>query len=97
MELIITTKQELTEIIDGIVERHLSSKAIQPKTNLPELTKRGYTQREVMDLFGLRSPVSINSWERKGLLKPIIVSRKKMYLKEDIETLIQQKQLKKRA
>lgn len=97
MELIITTKDELTAIIDGIVERHLSSKNI-PNPQLVKLPdKRGYTQREVMDLFGIKSPVSINSWEKKGLLKPIIVSRKKMYLKEDIEHLIQQKQLKKRA
>jgi DNA-directed RNA polymerase specialized sigma subunit len=97
MELIITTEDQLTKIIDGIVERRiLTILSQQPQTvTLP--TKQGnYTSKEIQQLFNISS-TSVWHWERKALLRPVIVSRRKMYLKEDIEKLIQRKQLKKRA
>jgi hypothetical protein len=95
MKIILTTEDELTEIVNKAVEKFYSER-IQPETvSIP--TKQGnYTSKEIQQLFNISS-TSVWHWERKALLRPVIVSRRKMYLKEDIEKLIEQKQLKKRA
>lgn len=98
MELIITTEDQLTKIIDGIVERRISTiLSQQPQTVTLPLKQGNYTSKDLQELFNLKSPVSVWQWEKKGLLKPIIIQRKKTYLKEDIEKLIKQKTLNKRA
>ena len=97
MELIITTEDQLKKIIDGVFEERLSAFLHQQPQTVTLPTKQGnYTSKEIQQLFNISS-TSVWHWERKALLRPVIVSRRKMYLKEDIEKLIQQKQLKKRA
>ncbi len=96
MELIITTEDQLTKIIDGIVERRISSILNQQPVTLP-LKQGNYSSKDLLELLQLKSPVSLWQMEKKGLLHPVIIQRKKFYLKEDIEKLIKQKTLNKRA
>ena len=96
MELIITTEDQLTKIIDGIVEKRLSAFLHQQPVTLP--VKQGnYSSKDLLELLQLKSPVSLWQMERKGLLHPVIIQRKKFYKREDIELLIKQKTLNKRA
>ena len=97
MDLIITTEDQLTKIIDGIVERRISTILNQQPQTVTPLKQGNYTSKELQELFNLRSPVSVWQWEKKGLLHPVIIQRKKFYLREDIEKLIKQKTLSKRA
>jgi hypothetical protein len=93
MKIILTTEEELSAIVAREVQKCFSE--LQPQATLP--TKQGnYTSKDLQELFNISAP-TIWAWERKALLRPVIVSRRKTYLKEDIEQLIQQKQLKKRA
>ena len=95
MEFIITTEDQLTKIIDSIVEKHLSAFLYQQPVTLP-LKQGNYTSKDLRELFGISS-TSIWNWERKGVLHPVIIQRKKFYKREDIEQLIKQKTLNKRA
>lgn len=98
MDIIVTSEDQLTKIIDGIVERRLTAILTQhPVTVTPPLKQGNYTSKDIQELFNLKSPVSVWQWEKKGLLKPIIIQRKKTYLRKDIQLLIEQKTLNKRA
>lgn len=90
--LVQLTETELTELIRREVSGAL--KQFEP-TPVHAPREGNYTSKDLQELFKV-SPVTIFNWERKSILKPVIVSRRKMYLKEDIDALIQQKQMKQR-
>lgn len=92
-ELILTTPEQLTEIIRAEIKSAL--KDAQTDTPVPAPRERNYTSKDLQTMFNI-SATSVWNWERAGILKPVIVSRRKMYLKEDIDALIQQKQMKQR-
>jgi hypothetical protein len=93
MKIILTTEEELSAIVAREVQKCFSE---LPPQVTPQVKQGNYTSKELQELFNVSAP-TIWAWERKGLLHPVIVSRRKTYLKEDIEKLIQQKQIKKRA
>ncbi len=93
MKLIITTEDELTSILARVVGKCFDDKKDNPET-LDTMSKQGnYTAKDLQDIFCI-STTTLWNWQNKGILKPVIVNRKKVYLKEDIEALIQQKKLK---
>lgn len=95
MKIILTTTEELSEIIAREVQKCFATQSTKAVDTLT--TKQGhYTSKELQSLFGI-SHTSIWNYERKGILKPVILSRKKFYLKTDIEELIKVKKVKKRA
>ena len=98
LKIIVTTAEELSQIVAREVEKCFATKQHNAEiAKQPLEQKQGnYTSKDLQLMFNI-STTTIFNWERKSLLKPIIVSRRKSYLREDIELLIRQKQLKKRA
>lgn len=95
VKVIVTTEIELRAIVAGEVQRCLSAFKL-PEAPQPTAKQGNYTSKQLQELFGV-TPQTVWAWERKGLLKPVIVQRKKTYLNDDIQKLIHQKQLNKRA
>lgn len=93
-EFILIQRADLYDLIkQAVSEAQAAPAASQPK----ELTvKESYTSKDLQTLFNVSAP-TIWAWERKSLLRPVIVGRKKTYLGKDIATLIETKQLNKRG
>lgn len=87
----------IAEIVAQELEKFFSQNKFnqQPQTVTP-LKQGNYTSKDLQELFGISS-TSIWNWERKAVLHPVIIQRKKFYKREDIEQLIKQKTLNKRA
>ena len=95
MKLIITTEDELTNILTKVVGKCFEDKK-DPDVALTELPKQGnYTSKDLQGMFCI-SPTTIWNWQNKGILKPVTINRKKVFLKEDIQALIQQKKLRRK-
>ncbi len=93
MELIITTEKQLREIIASEIQKH---NAQAPALAQAPTIKDAYTSKELQALFNI-STTTVWTYERKGILKPVILNRKKTYLGADIAALIESKQLNKRG
>jgi hypothetical protein len=95
VKILVMTETDVAEIIKREVGKYLSAISKPEPIQIP-LKNGNYTSKELQELFNV-TPPTINAWERKSLLKPIIIQRRKTYLREDIEKLIKQKQVNKRA
>lgn len=96
VKVIVTTEDELAEMIAKQVEKCFAANQ-QNITDVKRVTKEGnLTSKDVQQLFSISS-TTIWQWEKKGILKPVIVQRRKTYLREDIDSLLQTKQLKQRV
>jgi hypothetical protein len=94
MEVIVTSDERLKELINEAVKG-----AISAYSNLSngKSSKEFYTEKELRTLLGIKSRSTINSYERKGLLKPIILQRVKKYSAKDIEVAMFQSKLQNRG
>jgi hypothetical protein len=93
-EFILIPLDQFKALLKEVLTEHHNS---QPASQPTQLTvKESYTSKDLQTLFNVSGP-TIWAWERKSLLRPVIVGRKKTYLGKDIATLIESKQLNKRG
>lgn len=95
MRVIVLSEAELDAKLQALKNEIISAITSEPK---PEDSKERdfYTTSEIRRLLNI-SNTTIWHWERKGLLKPVIIGRKKIYNKAEVGELLEAKTLKKRG
>ena len=96
VKIIVTTEEELASMIAREVEKCFDAKSMEKEEVTPPTKKGNYSSIDLQEMFCI-STTTIWNWQNKGLLKPVTVDRKKVFLKEDIERLIQLKKIKRKA
>ena len=77
-KLIITTRQELQEIVQ---------EAMQPQPPTEQPSKKLYTKAEVQQLFKVAMP-TIDRWSKQGKLKRIKVGNRAYFNASEVENLL---------
>lgn len=77
-KLIITTRQELQEIVQ---------EAMQPQPPTEQPSKKLYTKAEVQQLFKVAMP-TIDRWSKQGKLKRITVGNRVYFNASEVENLL---------
>lgn len=77
-KLIITTRQELQEIVQ---------EAMQPQPPTEQPSKKLYTKAEVQQLFKVAMP-TIDRWSKQGKLKRIKVGNRVYFNASEVENLL---------
>ncbi len=73
------------------IEKQNSKPEVKETINDPNILY--YTTAEIKKIFKIKSDVTINNWITSGKLKPTKVGRKNLFLKKEIEQLLESQKI----
>ena len=95
IQFIMCTEDQLSAMITRAIEKCLASAKVKEETPKPVLQNDSYTSKELQAMLSVSS-TTIYNYENEGLLKPITIKRRKIYLRADIEKLFEDNRFRRR-